>query len=131
MPSWPCLVQPLSRYSNGGLPAAAGPLTQRASTLSRPCECVVYRQRGGVAVHAFGFKQGCKTESDRFLPFGERVLAALRSIAPRIDTPILVPAPRGGYIDIEKFRYREWTPALRAAGVEHRRINDLRHTYAS
>ena len=25
--------------------------------------------------------------------------------------------PRGGYIDLEKFRYREWTPALRAAGI--------------
>jgi hypothetical protein len=26
-------------------------------------------------------------------------------------------APRGGYIDLEKFRHREWTPALRAAGL--------------
>jgi integrase len=26
---------------------------------------------------------------------------------------------------------REWTPALRAASVEHRRIYDLRHTYAT
>jgi integrase len=49
----------------------------------------------------------------------------------RIDTPVLFPAPRGGYIDLEKFRYREWTPALRAAGIPHRRVNDLRHTYAS
>jgi hypothetical protein len=44
--------------------------------------------------------------------------------------PILFPAPRGGYIDIEKFRWREWTPALRAAGIEHRRIYDARHTFA-
>jgi integrase len=26
---------------------------------------------------------------------------------------------------------REWTPALRAAGFKHRRIYDLRHTYAT
>ena len=50
---------------------------------------------------------------------------------PRIDTTLLFPAARGGYIDLEKFRYREWTPALRAAGIEHRRIYDTRHTFAS
>jgi integrase len=49
----------------------------------------------------------------------------------RIDTLVLFPAPRGGYIDLEKFRHREWAPALRAAGIDHRRTYDLRHTYAS
>jgi integrase len=44
---------------------------------------------------------------------------------------VLFPAPRGGYIDIERFRHREWAPALRAAGIEHRRINDMRHTFAT
>jgi integrase len=52
-------------------------------------------------------------------------------MSPRIDTPILFPAPRGGYIDLEKFRHREWAPALRAAGIPHRRIYDLRHTFAT
>jgi integrase len=49
----------------------------------------------------------------------------------RIDTPILFPAPRGGYIDIEKFRHREWTPALRAAEIPHRPIKAMRHTFAT
>ena len=40
-----------------------------------------------------------------------------------------LPRPRGGYIDLEKFRWREWTPALRAAGIEHHRVYDLRSTY--
>jgi integrase len=44
---------------------------------------------------------------------------------------LLFPAARGGHIDLEKFRHREWAPALRAAGVEHRRIYDCRHTFAS
>jgi integrase len=44
---------------------------------------------------------------------------------------LLFPAARGGYIDLEKWREREWKAALRAAGVEHRRIYDLRHTYAT
>jgi integrase len=40
-------------------------------------------------------------------------------------------ATRGGHIDDNKWRWREWTPALRAAGIEHRRIYDCRHTFAS
>jgi integrase len=35
------------------------------------------------------------------------------------------------YIEPNKWRQREWAPALRAAGIEHRRIYDLRHTYAT
>jgi integrase len=47
------------------------------------------------------------------------------------ESEILFPAPRGGYIDIEKFRHREWSPALRAAGIVHRPIKAMRHTFAS
>ena len=50
---------------------------------------------------------------------------------PRIDTPVLIPANRGGYIDIERFRHREWTPVVRDSGLEHRRIYDCRHTFAT
>jgi integrase len=41
------------------------------------------------------------------------------------------PAPEGGWIEINNFRHRGWTPSLAAAGVKHRRIYDLRHTYAT
>jgi len=33
--------------------------------------------------------------------------------------------------DLEKFRHREWTPTGRAAGIDHRRIYDCRHTFAT
>src|SRR5438093_5581451 len=62
----------------------------------------------------------------RRVPLRGRVVEAIRAMAPRIDTKLMFPAARGGYIDIEKFRYREWAPALRSAGIEHRRILDCR-----
>jgi integrase len=77
-------------------------------------------------------KQGGKTAASvRTVPIRNLVVEALDALPPRIDTPVLFPAPRGGYIDGEKFRFREWTPALRAAGIEHRRVVDMRHTFAT
>ncbi len=77
-------------------------------------------------------KDGGKTEgSVRSVPLRRRVLEALDAMPARIDTKVLLPAPRGGYVDIERFRHRHWKPALRAAGLEHRRIYDCRHTFAT
>ncbi len=49
----------------------------------------------------------------------------------RRDFPAVLRSAVGSYIDSEKFRYRQWTPALRPAGIEHRRIHDCRRAFAS
>ena len=76
-------------------------------------------------------KPGTKTEAKRFVPSGARVLAALDAMPVRIDTPVLFPGPQGRLHRPREVRYRVWTPALKAAGIAHRRVYDLRHTYAS
>ncbi len=44
---------------------------------------------------------------------------------------LVFPDCSGGMIDDSNFRRRIWKPLLAAAGLRHRRIHDLRHSYAS
>jgi integrase len=141
-------IQPFASWEE--MDAIAGELDPRfaaipafaAGTGLRPEEWIALERRdldraAGVVTVERVYSQGrlkpcAKTSRQRRrVPLRQRVLDALEALPPRLDSPLLFPAARGGYIDLEKFRHREWAPALRAVGIPHRRVYDLRHTYAT
>jgi integrase len=113
-----------------------------ALTGLRPCEWMglerrdVDHQAGIVTVRRTvvdgQVKPYGKTDrSLRAVPLPARAADSLDELTPRLDSRLLFPAVRGGPIALQPWRWREWQPAIRAAGLEHRTPYALRHTYAS
>lgn len=69
--------------------------------------------------------------SRRRVPLSDRALEGLGQLSPRIDTPLVFPAAKGGHIGLDTWRTRAWYPALEAAGIDQRGPYCLRHTFAT
>jgi integrase len=75
---------------------------------------------------------GKTARSRRQVPLTVRARKALDGLPPRLDTRLLFPSKRGGLLNLDNFRRREWAPAIEASGVRRpARIYDLRSTFAS
>jgi integrase len=84
-------------------------------------------------VHSQGRTKPC-LKSDRQrrrVPLRARVVEALDQHPRRLDSPLVFPSKAGDYLKGDTFRLKHWTPALRAAGLEHRGVYACRHTFAT
>ncbi|MHB1571324.1 MAG: tyrosine-type recombinase/integrase [Solirubrobacteraceae bacterium] len=127
----------------GRLGPRLGPLVLfAAATGLRPSEWLALELRdidheARVAYVRRAFRNGrikCpKTDgSIRAVPLQAIALEALDALPRRNGSALVFPAPRGGYIDLHNFRYRDWKPAQRELEIDPiRRIYDLRHTFAT
>jgi integrase len=87
-----------------------------------------------------------KTKKPRHVPLPQFVIDALLAKAPEhhgkkcgvshaskgaCASPLVLRTVTGLPLDYSTMREQHWIPALQLAGVEHTRLHDLRHTYAS
>jgi integrase len=76
-------------------------------------------------------KPHTKTGEPRLVPLSDRALAAYDALPLRLDSKLVFPGKRGSYMDLGAWRRNHWTPAIKAAGLEHRSPYALRHSYIS
>jgi integrase len=74
---------------------------------------------------------GKQSRSLRAVPLPLRAVQALADMPAAIGTALLFPGAKGKYLNLHGWRADEWTPAVRAVGLEHRSPYALRHTYAT
>jgi integrase len=110
------------------LGSSGPPVRFSAETSLRPCEWIALERRDVDRAtrvvyvereHVDGeTKPYGKTQaSRRRVPLTLRAIAALDALPPRLDSPLLFPAVRGGYMNLRNWRAREWDPAVEAAGL--------------
>jgi len=123
----PLTVEELGRVV--GEVGTHGPLvTFAAETGLRPCEWlalerrdvdktgrVLYVEREHVGGETKSYLK--TTASRRSVPLTAAALAAIEALPPRLDSGLLFPAVRGGYMNLRNWRSREWDTAVESAGL--------------
>jgi integrase len=75
-----------------------------------------------------------KTDEDRIVVLTETLKEMLRSryeaTKPQPDD-LVFPAPKGGYMDDNRFRGKIWIPVLQSCGIDYQKPYNLRHTGTS
>ena len=74
---------------------------------------------------------GKQDRSRRRLPLRRKALEAFQAHPWRLDTPLVYPGEKGGYLNLHAWRRDEWYPALEGAGLPHLVPYSMRHTFAS
>ena len=103
-------------------------VTFAAETGLRPCEWLALERRevdkAGRVVYVEREHVGGETKpygktaaSRRRVPLTARALDAIEHLAPRLDSPLVFPAVRGGYLNLRNWRAREWDTAVESAGL--------------
>lgn len=103
-------------------------VTFAAETGLRPCEWlalerrdvdkaqrVLYVEREHVGGETKAYLK--TTASRRSVPLTARALEAIENLPPRLDSPLLFPAVRGGYLNLRNWRSRDWDTAVESAGL--------------
>jgi integrase len=67
----------------------------------------------------------------RRCPLRGRVIEALGALPRGFGSTPVFTTRQGARINHDTFRMRHWTPALKAAGIEHRTVYTTRHTFAA
>ena len=104
-----------------------------AATGLRPAEWATIERRDVDRKRRVLTVRGTKTfRSRREVPLTTEALGALDDVTPRLDSPFVFAAARGGPFDFENFRRRDWHDAIDSAGIaKPARIYDLRSTFIS
>ena len=74
---------------------------------------------------------GKQSRSLRRVPLRACVIDALEAHAWRIDSLLVYPGERGGYLNLHAWRRDEWYPALDSAGLPKLVPYSMRHSFAS
>ena len=87
-----------------------------------------------VSVSRGKYRDTTKTGEDRTVLLTETVKEMLRSryevTKPQPDD-LVFPAPKGGYMNDNRFRGKIWKPVLESCGIDYQKPYNLRHTGTS